>query len=213
MGWNKYVFMENSKKIAIVLTLSLVLLVICFGVKYEGETEHHTNAKNQILIDTIAVEKVKDIDGKIVSSHKIIDKKSFQNLNTSLAYKEGVKNEYYLSNPIDNYFIDNNYVYVLSYLSNEKSILERVGNKNEFKLIGGGYLKLKSSIYWRGEKLKNVNSEEFKTFNALRTDSEWDATLGYDGTTIYSGLSVLNKSQAENLFFINDSILKKYFPE
>lgn len=122
MGRNKYLFMENSKKI-IALILFVVLFTSCQGGKNNKGYEVHQNEKKQIVIDGIVINKVKKTNGVIVSINEIIDEESFQNLNTSVAYIEGVKNEYYISNPIDNYFIDNNYIYMFYLIYQKKNPL------------------------------------------------------------------------------------------
>lgn len=230
MGWNRYYFMENTKKIITILFI-FISSISCKNKEVVQSSDKKNNAikSPNLIIKTskgyvlqlkdfnssdnefYTVKKITNLKNELVKIKDIIDFDTFENLTNTSDYKSIVKNEYYLNTPIHNYFIDKNYVFIYSYLDGNNSFYIS-GLKKDLKILGGSYIKVKDSLYSYGDVLTDVDLGSFKTIDVTRNRSEWKATLGIDNKYIYSGNQILTKEVAEKKFYIKDSIMKKYYP-
>ena len=225
MGWANNYFMENTKKLIVSLFVFISLFscgnkenkeVIISKIKspdlivktdrgYVLQLRDFNSVKN----DFYSVNKLRDLENKLVEIQNVIDFESFENLTNSDEYKNQIKNDYYLRSPIYNYFFDKNYVYIYSYL-NGKNDFYISGFKKDLKILGGAYIRVKDTIYCYGDVMKGVDVTTFKTIDVMRNKSEWDATFGLDNYNIYRGGEVLLEEDAVR-FYLKDSIKNKYF--
>lgn len=221
--------MENTKKIILAILIIFSLFLSC---KNNSKTEQQEiSIKDPTLI-------VKDSTGKYVikisnftGNHlvnkvydhkkkydvsKKVDFKTFQKIESTLEYQNNVT-DYYKNSTTDIYYIDANYIYV--YIDKEFRITEKsplffiAGSRNGFKALGGNYLRIDDKVYCSGKEIKNIDINNFTTINLQSRYSEWTFAIGTDGKHLYAcNGHIFTKKQLTHDYFVNKSILKKYFP-
>lgn len=228
MGFNRDIFMEDSKKLIILFFTFFCLLFSCKEIVKKKEIQKTIKSPNLIVKtnqgyklriesfksgndDFFETFKIKNILGDSLAVEKLIDVETFENLAYTELYKKNVKNKHFIANPIKTYFIDKNYIYIYDYIYGDDNFFI-AGKAKDLEVLGGAYIKINNGIYYYGRILEGVDIESFKTINVIRRDSEWSATLGIDKKNVYLANRIESKEILLNNYFINDSIVKKYFP-
>ncbi|WP_312342505.1 DKNYY domain-containing protein [Chryseobacterium binzhouense] len=211
--------MENSKKVI----FYFVLLILIFSCKGQEKNDFILKHNNNVFVklpsllgerreknffvknDTVFFKTVKinDIETEIKNS---IDIETFALIPINIREKKEINNPYYLSNPFYNYFKDRNYIYIYRDDLPTPEFFQ-IGKANEYKILGGAYVKINKKIYWRGIEVLNADINSFKVINVQRNKSEWQASIGMDEKHIYSGDKVMDYEEFSKHYFLNDQIL------
>ncbi|WP_062054654.1 DKNYY domain-containing protein [Aquimarina longa] len=144
---------------------------------------------------------------------EVIDQKTFDVLYNTEESKAKIKNEYYITNPLNNYFRDKNHIYIYQYMHSSKPKLFKAGDITECKILGGAYIQVGDTIYWRGEKLHDIDIATFRTTNVIGAKSEWETTIGIDKNHLYSGNTIMTYKNFKNHYIWQneEDIAKHYF--
>ncbi|MGO3183421.1 MAG: DKNYY domain-containing protein [Aequorivita sp.] len=213
--------MENSKKI-------IWFIYVLFLFSCQGQNDN-TQIKNKDLftikdgdneltlklpinskeLDCLFLSEITD-EGVTKKVSEVIDFKTFDYLYNFKEDSTKINNEYYVVNPVDNYFKDKNYVYVFQNM-NEIPNFFIAGKTSNYDVLGGAYLNVRNVIYWRGNIVNGADVKTFKTINVSRNKSEWRATIGMDKNNLYNGNQIMTLENAKNSYFLSKDLLKKYF--
>jgi len=115
----------------------------------------------------------------------------------------------------ENYYVKNDSVFY-KYIANqgENIKISDVIDVETFDLLSNDPIdkkKVDNPIYWRGEKMKDVDVETFKTLKVIRQKSEWESTIGMDAKYLYSGNNQMTLEAATNRYYLTEELTKKYF--
>ena len=207
--------MENKTKIAVSVLLFIVSL---FNQSCDNKPIRNPNlciktrAGNWYITlnDSVFIKEVIDEDKKVPIS-KIIDFTTFDYL---YKYKEdSVKfnNPFYSHNPSGIYYKDKNFLYFLIRDTSSHFLLHKKCRSNQYEILGGEYLKIFASVYYRDKAIVNADYNTFKTMNVTQYKSELDITVGLDKNNIFYGASVMSKGLFETLYWENKDSLKVYY--
>ncbi|MGO3183393.1 MAG: DKNYY domain-containing protein [Aequorivita sp.] len=164
---------------------------------------------NSKELDCLFLSEITD-EGVTKKVSEVIDFKTFDYLYNFKEDKAKINNEYYIVNPVDNYFKDKNYVYVFQNM-NETPQFFIAGKTSNYDVLGGAYLKVGNKVYWRGNIVNGADVKTFKTINVPRNKAEWDATIGIDKEHLFNGNQIMTLENATKNYFLSKDLLKKYF--
>ena len=148
------------------------------------------------------------MNGALHPVSEVVDCKSFINIYDSEDSVARRNNEYYRINPIVNYFKDKKYLYFYIVRQNPPydNFLNVMGKYNDYKVLGGAYLRVGNKIYCEGIEVVDADMATFHTIEVIQIDSEWPAILGKDKNNIYLYDKPMTKRQSEG-FIIDFSLL------
>lgn len=215
--------MENTRKIK----YNIVFIIICF-FSCNSQSKYVIIRNNDLIVKDstnglvlrlpsyMSKEKyfylktLRNHNEKIIKISEFIDVTTFDYIYNYPEDKSKINNEYYIKNPVDNYFKDSKHLYIYQYLNGNPDFFI-AGNNSDYKILGGAYIRIEDKIYWRGEEVEGVDINSFKTLNVLRNNSEWKATIGMDKYHLYNGNSIMTRDIAISRYIIDNNIFEKYF--
>lgn len=234
MGFHYNFHMENTKKIAHFILLLLVLPYSCRGQRDKSSIKNGDliikNSDGNIVIklplhnkqvdkktayivgDAVFIQSVYT-QNNVLKVRNVIDVATFDWLYNFEEDKEKIDNQYYITNPVDNYCKDSKNIYIYRYLSLEKPVFFIAGSVSDYEVLGGAYLLTDKKLYWRGEEIKNVDLKTFKTLKVMRKNSEWEATIAIDKNNLYNGNRIMTIEEAKNNYLIDNSIISGFLEE
>lgn len=222
--------MENTKKITTFLLVVIYLFVSCKKEVKIEEQKIKIKDPSLVIKDSTGnylikisnfsgrhlVNKVYDYTNNMsYNVSKKVDFRTFQKIESTLEYKNNVT-DYYKNSSTDIYYIDTNYIYV--YIDKEFRAIEKnplffiAGSSNNFKALGGNYLRIDDKVYCSGREIKNIDVNSFTTINLLRRKSPYVFSIGTDGKYLYTCSGrVFTKKELLHYYHVDEPILKKYY--
>ncbi len=222
--------MENTKKI---ILYNLFFLAVCYSCTHQKvktiknthfltrdsvknvvfkayNYNHLTNTEDYFIKNDSVFYKYVVNDGEKIKISKIVDVETFDLLYNDSSKHNSAHDKYSVTHPLNSYFKDTNYVYIYQYLS-PIPVFFKAGKSSDYTLLGGSYVKIGNCIYWRGERLEDVNIETFKTLKVIERSSEREAFIGVDANHIYSGNNIMTLKIATDNYYLSEDLIAKYF--
>jgi hypothetical protein len=227
LGFDKNLFMENTKKIAVLIIL--VLSMICCNSQ-KGKKLNLTNNlfkddKGNIVFripdyekmqvqqgmtiknDSINFSFVYDVKNKeYIKTNDIIDWETFQNIFNNPENEIKVNEDQYTVD-LNCYFEDKNNFYLYPFLGTKLFMIRN----NNYDILGGAYLKINDEIYWRAEKIDSVDIKTFKVIKLKSSIDYHEGAIGIDKNHLYKGNKVMGYEEFKSKYSNYDKLKSKYF--
>ncbi len=127
---------------------------------------HLTNTEDYFIRNDSVCYKYVLVNGKKEEISHIVDIETFDLLYNDNSEIDRINDLNDVSYPANNYFRDINYVYIYQYLS-PTPVLFKAGSSSDYTVLGGNYVRIGKCMYWRGEKLENVDLTSFKPLKVI----------------------------------------------